>query len=145
MSDLFHEEIPDKYIWEIFNVMKKARRHRFQVLTKRSTRMADFLEEFEIPENVWVGVTVEDKKDGKPRIDKLSKVQASVRFLSMEPLLKDLDFLNMKGINWVIIGGETGSSRLSNNPFPLPRWEGIKGWLVSLIHYYRILEISSCI
>jgi protein gp37 len=116
MSDLFHEEIPDKYIWNIFNVMKKARRHTFQVLTKRATRMADFLEAFEIPKNVWVGVTVEDKKYGKPRIDELSKVQASVRFLSMEPLLEDLGFLKMKDIHWVIIGGESGPKARPMNP-----------------------------
>jgi protein gp37 len=116
MSDLFHEEIPDNYIGEIFNVMKKARRHTFQVLTKRATRMADFLETIEIPENVWIGVTVEDKKFGKPRIAELSRVRASVRFLSMEPLLKDLGFLNMKDIHWVIIGGESGPKARPMNP-----------------------------
>ena len=116
MSDLFHEEIPDSYIWDVFDVMRKAERHTFQVLTKRAKRMADLLEPFTIPENIWIGVTVEDKKYGKPRIAELSKVQAKVRFLSIEPLLENLGFLNMKDIHWVIVGGESGPKARPMNP-----------------------------
>ncbi len=123
MSDLFHEQVPEKYICKVLNVMMKAKHHIFQVLTKRAKRMADFFQTFEIPENVWVGVSVENKKHGIPRIDELSKINASVRFLSMEPLLEDLGPIKMRNIHWAIVGGESGpkSRRMS------PHWvENIK-------------------
>ena len=116
MSDLFHEEIPDEYIRKVFNSMKMAKHHTFQVLTKRAKRMAEFLKAWEISENVWVGVTVENKIHGIPRIAEISKIKASVRFLSIEPLLEDLGPIKMKDIHWAIVGGESGPKARSMNP-----------------------------
>ena len=108
MSDMFHEKIPDEYIRQVFNVIKNAPQHTFQVLTKRADRMTEFLETIYVPDNAWIGVTVENKKHGIPRIDSLRKVNAEVRFLSIEPLLEDLGKLDLSGIEWVIVGGESG-------------------------------------
>ncbi len=108
MSDLFHEEIPDDYIWKVFDVIAHAPQHTFQILTKRATRMAEFLRSYDVPKNAWMGVTVENRMQGMPRIDRLHQVGASVRFLSIEPLLEDLGDLDLAGIQWVIVGGESG-------------------------------------
>jgi protein gp37 len=107
MSDLFHEDVPESYIQEVFHVMKQANWHTFQVLTKRSARMADMSSRLEIPDNVWMGVSVENKR-WTTRIDDLRLVAAQTRFLSCEPLLGPLDELNLDGISWVIVGGESG-------------------------------------
>jgi protein gp37 len=106
MSDLFHEEVPDEYIRAVFDVMQRAHWHTFQVLTKRSARLAALAPELRWPDNVWVGVSVENQR-WTDRIDDLRKVPAAVRFLSCEPLLGPLQ-LNLNGIHWVIVGGESG-------------------------------------
>ena len=107
MSDLFHEEIPEEFIQRVFAVMKQAHWHRFQVLTKRSRRLAEMAPALPWPQNVWMGVTVENAECAW-RIDNLRRVNASVRFLSLEPLLGPLPNLNLRGIGWVIVGGESG-------------------------------------
>lgn len=108
MSDLFHEEIPDDYIRQVFEVIRQAPQHTFQVLTKRAERMAKFFKNYEPPQNAWLGVTVEDRSFGKPRLDWLRQVPAHIRFVSVEPLLEDLGRLDLQGIHWVIVGGESG-------------------------------------
>lgn len=108
MSDLFHEKIPDQYIYRVFDVIKQSPQHTFQILTKRAERMAHVLKTYKIPTNAWLGVTVENRKHGLPRIDKLRQVKASIRFLSMEPLLQDLGDIDFDKIHWVIVGGESG-------------------------------------
>lgn len=108
MSDIFHEEIPDGYIRQVFDVIRRAPQHTFQVLTKRAERMAAFFKDNEPPKNAWLGVTVEDKKYGVPRLDWLRQVPAFIRFVSVEPLLEDLGKLDLAGIHWVIVGGESG-------------------------------------
>jgi protein gp37 len=108
MSDMFHEDIPEEYILEVLKVIKNAPQHTFQVLTKRAERMVSVLESHKIPGNTWLGVTVENKKHGVPRIDKLRQMKAHVLFLSIEPLLEDLGSIDLKGIRWVIVGGESG-------------------------------------
>lgn len=108
MSDLFHEEIPDKFIDSVFEVIKKTPQHIYQILTKRALRMASYFKYKEIPSNAWIGVSVEDREYGIPRIEKLQSINSSIRFLSIEPLLEDLGTLDLKGIHWVIVGGESG-------------------------------------
>lgn len=109
MSDLFHEDVPFSFIDRVFATIKKADQHTFQVLTKRADRMVDYFSSRTVPSNAWLGVSVEDRKYGVPRIALLRKVKATVRFLSVEPLLEDLGKINLKGIHWVIVGGESGS------------------------------------
>lgn len=108
MSDLFHEEIPDDYIRQVFEVIRRAPQHTFQVLTKRAERLAEFFGNKRPPGNAWLGVTVEDRRYGVPRIDSLRRVPAAIRFLSVEPLLEDLVEIDLTGIHWVIVGGESG-------------------------------------
>jgi protein gp37 len=108
MSDLFHEEVPFEYIGRVFDVMARASHHTFQVLTKRAERMAEFCAGTTVPKNVWLGVSVENRKHGLPRIPVLQGVEARVRFLSIEPLLEDLGPFDLTGIRWVIVGGESG-------------------------------------
>lgn len=107
MSDLFHEDVPDEYIVRVFDVMRRASQHKFQVLTKRAERMAQLAASLQIPDHVWMGVSVENAKY-TTRIDHLRKVKAKIRFLSVEPLLGPLSTLNLRGIHWVIVGGESG-------------------------------------
>ncbi len=107
MSDLFHDEVSDAYVLEVFDVMRRASQHHFQVLTKRSDRMARLTASLKIPDNVWMGVSVENAKY-TTRIDDLRKVKAKIRFLSVEPLLGPIPALNLEGIRWVIVGGESG-------------------------------------
>jgi len=108
MSDLFHEEIPDGFLDRVFSVIKKTPHHTYQILTKRSERMHDFFSERTVPRNVWLGVSAEDQKYGVPRIDDLRTVDSTVRFISAEPLLEDLGEINLTGIHWMIVGGESG-------------------------------------
>jgi len=113
MSDLFHKDVPDDYVSTVCRVMERANWHTFQVLTKRSSRMRSMLEgpmrfAAELP-HVWWGVSVEDKAHGSVRIDHLRQAPAAVRFLSIEPLLEDLGEINLEGIHWVIVGGESGA------------------------------------
>ena len=107
MSDLFHEDVPDEFIGRVFDVMRRAHWHTFQVLTKRSERLAELAPHLPWPKNVWMGVSVENQR-WTTRIDDLRRVNAAVRFLSCEPLLGPLD-LNLRGIHWVIVGGESGA------------------------------------
>ncbi|BBA35083.1 Gp37Gp68 family protein [Methylocaldum marinum] len=109
MSDLFHEKVPFDYVARVFDIMREAEQHTFQVLTKRAERMAAFCAGREIPPNIWLGVSVENKRHGLPRIDALRNVNATIRFLSIEPLLEDLGHMDLTGIHWVIVGGESGS------------------------------------
>ena len=109
MSDLFHDKIPDKFIERVLAVCAQTPQHTYQVLTKRGERLPEFFRSRACPTNVWLGVSVEDRKYGVPRIAQLRKVRAAVRFLSVEPLLEDVGKLNLKGIQWVIVGGESGS------------------------------------
>ena len=112
MSDLFHQEVPDEYILDVSRVMERADWHTFQVLTKRSERLrAMLLTRLSFPArlpHIWWGVSVEDREHGLPRIDHLREAPATVRFLSVEPLLEDLGAINLEGIHWVIAGGESG-------------------------------------
>lgn len=108
MSDLFHEKVPDEYIERVFEVIRKTPQHTYQILTKRAARMARFFRTRQVPRNAWMGVSVEDRKYGVPRIDHLRKVRASIRFLSVEPLLEDVGQLDLTDIHWVIVGGESG-------------------------------------
>jgi protein gp37 len=112
MSDLFQDGVPDDYIEAVCKVMVKANWHTFQVLTKRSERLRDLLSgrlRFAAKqEHIWWGVSVEDQKYGLPRIIDLQKAPATVRFLSIEPLLEDLGAFNLSGISWAIVGGESG-------------------------------------
>jgi len=113
MSDLFHEEVPDEYIARVFDVMERADRHVFQVLTKRSERMRKWVEQYckhkTIAGHIWMGVTVE-RQDYYGRIENLLKVPAKVRFLSLEPLLGPIQLKahEMRFLQWVIVGGESG-------------------------------------
>ena len=109
MSDIFHEEMPQDYLDKIFDVIKKTPHHTYQVLTKRADKMYDYLSTREIPKNIWLGVTVDNQKEGLPRIDRLRNLKASVLFLSVEPLLEDLGAVNLKNIDWLIVGGESGN------------------------------------
>ncbi len=106
MSDLFHEQMPLDFLKEIFEVMADCPKHVFQVLTKRHERLVELTPELEWPENVWMGVSVENQ-DYAHRVDYLRQVPAAVRFLSCEPLLGPLE-LDLEGIHWVIVGGESG-------------------------------------
>lgn len=108
MSDLFHERVPLEYIDKIFDVISSTPHHTYQILTKRADRLADYFDGKKVPENAWLGVSVEDREYGIPRIDYLRSVDASIRFLSVEPLLEDLSEINLKDIHWVIVGGESG-------------------------------------
>ena len=108
MSDLFHEEIPDSYLRQVMAVMRQASIHTFQILTKRAERMAEFLRLEKPAHNVWVGVTVENRAHGLPRLNALRRISAPVRFVSAEPLLEDLGEIDLSGVDWVIVGGESG-------------------------------------
>ncbi len=107
MSDLFHKDVPDAFIKAVFDTMRRAYWHNFQILTKRSARLLELSNILEWYPNIWIGVSVEDRKS-LYRIDHLRTVSASVRFLSVEPLLESLGAINLSGISWVIVGGESG-------------------------------------
>jgi len=146
MSDLFHEDIPDDYIVAVANVMVEANWHTYQVLTKRSPRMRGLLEtrlRFTAAHpHIWWGVSVENRRCGEPRISDLQAAPAAVRFLSIEPLLEDLGVLDLSGIDWVIVGGESGfgarpmkrewavsikkQCKESRIPFFFKQWGGVR-------------------
>jgi len=113
MSDLFHPQVPDRYIAQVARVMRLADWHTFQVLTKRPERMVallkDGLSTTATKTHIWWGVSVEDRRHGLPRIDLLRAAPVAVRFLSVEPLLEDLGTLDLQSISWVIVGGESGA------------------------------------
>lgn len=110
MSDLFHEGIPENYVAEIFAVMREASWHQFQILTKRHERLAELAPRLPWPDNVWMGVTIENNR-WVHRADYLRSVPAAVRFISAEPLLGPLPDLDLSGIDWLIAGGESGPVR----------------------------------
>lgn len=139
MSDLFHEDVPLEFILRVFEVMRQASWHSFQVLTKRAHRLAELSQEIQWPDNVWMGVSVENENYTN-RIDHLRQTHAIIKFLSLEPLLGPIPHLDLAGINWVIVGGESGPSArpmneewvieikdqcISNNvPFFFKQWGG---------------------
>ena len=140
MSDLFHEEVPEEFILRVFEVMRKADWHRFQILTKRAERLEELSPNLPWMPNIWMGVTVEEKVY-EYRINHLQKTGAKVKFLSLEPLLGPMPNLNLDNIDWIIVGGESGpKSRLikkswvvdirnqcneSNIPFFFKQWGGV--------------------
>lgn len=116
MSDLFHEGVPDAFIDQVLEVIQCTPQHTYQILTKRADRMEAFFRTRDCPINAWLGVSVEDRKYGVPRIAHLRRVKAAVRFLSVEPLLENLGALNLAGIHWVIVGGESGAKARPMRP-----------------------------
>lgn len=126
MSDLFHESIPEKFVDDVIETCRQTPRHIYQILTKRPEAMRDYFKEKSVPNNVWLGVSVENRKHGVPRIDVLRQIKcAPRRFLSCEPLLEDLGNLNLSGIDWVICGGESGpGARPMNKEWVMKiRWQ----------------------
>ena len=109
MSDLFHKDVPFEFIDKVMMTIKETPQHRYQILTKRAERMAEYFQSRDIPGNAWLGVTVE-AQSSKTRIDILRNLDAPIRFLSCEPLIEDLGMLNLDNIDWVIVGGESGPS-----------------------------------
>jgi len=109
MSDLFQDGVPDDFIDQVMDVIRNTPQHTYQILTKRSTNMLSYFASREVPDNAWLGVSVEDKKYGKPRIKDLAAIKAKTRFISAEPLLEDLGVMPLAGISWVIVGGESGT------------------------------------
>jgi len=107
MSDLFHKNVPFKFIEQVFDVMSRASHHRFQVLTKRSQRLLELNSKLTWPDNVWMGVTVESA-DYLSRLDDLRQTNAAIKFVSLEPLLGPIPDIEFKGIDWAIVGGESG-------------------------------------
>lgn len=112
MSDLFHDDVPEDYVARVVDVMRRADWHTYQVLTKRAKRMRELLRtslsDAATMKHIWWGVSVEDRKHGVPRIAELQAAPAQNRFLSVEPLLEDVGTLDLRGISWVIVGGESG-------------------------------------
>lgn len=107
MADLFHDSVPFSFIDRVLETIHQTPQHRYQILTKRSDRMAEYFAKNPIPENVWLGVTVEAKAT-KRRIDSLRGLDATIRFLSCEPLVEDVGKVDLTGIHWLIVGGESG-------------------------------------
>jgi protein gp37 len=126
MSDLFYEKMPYSYLDDVFNVILSTPQHTYQILTKRAENMAKYFSNRTVPGNVWLGVTVENAKY-KNRIDYLRKISAPVRFVSFEPLLGQLGTLNLDGIHWVIVGGESG-------PYARPMK---KEWVVEILRQVK--------
>jgi protein gp37 len=140
MSDLFHEAVPLEFIQQVFDVMRRAPQHRFQVLTKRSERLLDLAGELPWSENIWMGVTVESD-DYAVRIDHLRETDAAIKFISFEPLLGPISECDLEGIGWVIVGGESGPGArpmdrewvidirdrcvAANIPFFFKQWGGV--------------------
>ncbi|MEA5620749.1 phage Gp37/Gp68 family protein [Cronbergia sp. UHCC 0137] len=130
MSDLFHKDVPFAYLQEIFAVMRETPWHIYQILTKRDQNLAELASKLEWSENIWVGVSVENQQYAH-RIDALRQVPAKVRFLSCEPLLGSLS-LNLEGIDWVIVGGESGFHHRPMNP----------EWVRDILHQTREVEVA---
>jgi protein gp37 len=107
MSDMFHKDVPDEYIMKIFDVMNRAHWHTFQVLTKRPERLAQMADRINWTDNIWMGVTVESN-DYVDRVNYLRNLNIKVKFLSVEPLIDSVDTMDYTGIDWVIVGGESG-------------------------------------
>lgn len=140
MSDLFHPDVPEEFVQAVFEVMAGCPHHTFQVLTKRSERLAQLAPRLSWPQNIWMGVSVEDASV-VDRIDHLRTVPAAVRFLSLEPLIGPLEHLDLSGLQWVIVGGESGPGarpmkvswvksirrqcRAAQVPFFFKQWGGV--------------------
>ena len=107
MSDLFHKDVPVSFIRRVFDVMSEAKQHTFQILTKRSRRLAELAPDLNWPDNVWMGVSVENH-DYTYRIDNLRKIGKTLKFLSLEPLIGAAGKIDLRGIDWVVVGGESG-------------------------------------
>jgi len=141
MSDLYHDDVPLAYIQRVFATMRDCPRHTFQVLTKRSERLAELAPQLPWPANVWMGVSVEDARV-LGRVAHLQAVPSAVRFLSLEPLIGPLNALPLEGIHWVIVGGESGPKarpmrkdwvdsihrqcRAAGVPFFFKQWGGVR-------------------
>ena len=141
MSDLFHEDVPEAFLRRIFDVMTKTPWHRYQILTKRAERLSRLAPSLPWPENIWMGVTVEEGRY-MGRVDHLRKTPATVKFLSLEPLLGPVADLRLDGIDWVILGGESGPGarplnaswvvdirekcQKANVPFFFKQWGGVQ-------------------
>jgi len=139
MSDIFHEDLSDEVILSIFKTMNEASWHTFQVLTKRSERLRILCDRIVWTDNIWMGVTIESNRYLR-RVDDLRHTRAKVKFISAEPLLSDLDNLNLNGIDWLIVGGESGQhcrpmqekwalslrdkAQISGVPFFFKQWGG---------------------
>ena len=139
MSDLFHEEVPEADILAIFDIMNKATNHTFQILTKRAKRLVQLSSQIKWTDNIWMGVSVENKATIY-RCEELKKTGAKVKFVSAEPLLESISEINLKGIDWLIVGGESGPqsrkmeeswvvelrnlSQENNIPFFFKQWGG---------------------
>jgi protein gp37 len=108
MADLFHKDVPFEFIDKVMNVIRNTSHNRYQILTKRAERMEEYFRHRIVPQNAWLGVTVENQKN-KYRVDYLSKIEARIHFLSCEPLLEDLGEIKLDNIQWIIVGGESGS------------------------------------
>jgi len=115
MSDLFHAKVPTGFVRDVFNVMKETPQHTYQILTKRPLRARRMADQLEWPPNVWMGTSVEEPA-ALARVDELRQIPAAVRFLSCEPLLSGLGKLDLRGIGWVIVGGESGRHARPVNP-----------------------------
>lgn len=110
MSDLFHDKVSDGFIADVWGVMRETPQHNYQILTKRPDRMADFVSRSpDTLQNVWLGTSVEDESTTS-RIDDLRRVKAAIRFISFEPLIGSVGTVNLHGIHWAIVGGESGKS-----------------------------------
>ena len=107
MSDIFHDDVPFEFVDKIMRTIEQTPQHHYQILTKRAERMNEYFSQRSIPQNIWLGVTVETQST-KNRIDYLRKLDAHIRFISCEPLLEDLGDVNLENIDWVIVGGESG-------------------------------------
>ena len=107
MADLFHEDIPFSFIEKVFAVISKTPHHRYQILTKRADKLAEYFSVHDVPKNVWLGVTVESRSETH-RIDALRHLDATIKFLSCEPLIEDLGEIDLTNIDWLIVGGESG-------------------------------------
>jgi protein gp37 len=141
MSDLFHEQVPLRFIQRVFATMRDCPQHTFQILTKRSDRVLAVASKIEWPRNVWMGVSVEDSRV-LSRIDDLRRVPAKIRFLSCEPLIGSLTRIDLRNIHWVIVGGESGpfarpmkiewvreifrACRKADVPFFFKQWGGVR-------------------
>ena len=108
MSDMFHDKVPFGFVDKVMATIDATPEHRYQILTKRPERMERYFKARRIPRNTWLGTSVENVRHGVPRIDVLRRIDAGIRFLSVEPLLEDLGSIDLSGISWVIVGGESG-------------------------------------
>ena len=140
MSDLFHEDVTFDYIQRVFNIMRKASQHQFQILTKRAERLSRLNKKLDWPSNIWMGVSIENE-EFVYRIKHLKQTNARIKFLSLEPLIGPLPNLDLKGIDWVIVGGESGPGsrpikihwvqdiknqcKKANVPFFFKQWGGL--------------------